>query len=222
MIRSLAPAKPPLYLVPGEVDNRRSAVEVVCRKSRVAKRGEERAHLRLRQLHTGLDRRFAGDRRRETLVLRGSAGDTVSRESIERLPQTTLGVKARVRHRHGIHDQRVSSKSFDLESQPLEVFAIGIERVALSGAEVKCQRKQEPLRGRGAALQRMHELFVEHALVRGMLIDEHQPILVLERDVGASELDQRWYRSGRSCNIREFLLGEWRRRTRKFGYRLLE
>ena len=53
---------------------------------------------------------------------------------------------------------------------------------------MKGERQQQSLCGSGPALQRAHELLVENALVGGVLIDENDPIFVLERNVGAAQL----------------------------------
>jgi hypothetical protein len=77
------------------------------------------------------------------------------------------------------------AKSFDLESKALEILAIRIECFAFGGTKVQCQWKQQPLRGRCPAFERVHELLVENTLVRRMLIDQYQALFVLERDVRA-------------------------------------
>src|SRR5205085_1632668 len=87
MMRSLSPAKATLDFVPGEVDDRRASVDVVRRQSRVAQGREQRAHLSLRELFTRFYRRFAGDGGRQPLVLGRSAGDPVSGQRIQGLPQ---------------------------------------------------------------------------------------------------------------------------------------
>src|SRR5258706_3741697 len=98
MIRSLPSAKAPFDLVPREMNYRGSAMDIVGRERRVPQRREERAHLALRQLFPRLDRRLARDRRGEPLVFGGRAGYAISRQRVERLTQTALGVEARVRH----------------------------------------------------------------------------------------------------------------------------
>src|SRR3954470_4805292 len=96
MMRRLSAAKAPLNFVPGEVDDRRAPVDIVRRQSRVTQRREQRAHLSLRQLLASLDRRLAGDSRRQSLVLRGGAGDPVSGECIQRFTQAALGIESRM------------------------------------------------------------------------------------------------------------------------------
>src|SRR5882672_2111154 len=124
MIRILAPPKPPLYFIPGEMNYRRAAMHIVGWKSRVAQRREERSHLPLRQFFSSLDRCLAGNCRGEALVFGRDAGDAVPSQGIQRLTQAALGVEARMWHRNGVDDERMSAESFDLESQALEVFPI--------------------------------------------------------------------------------------------------
>src|SRR5688500_6646353 len=93
MIRSLPSSKPPLYLFPGEMNNRGPAMYVVRRKSRVAERGKERPHLPLRQLFSSLDCRLAGNRGGETFVLGGSTSDPIAGQSVKRLAQAALRIE---------------------------------------------------------------------------------------------------------------------------------
>src|SRR6266508_3963936 len=95
-----------------------------------------------------------------------------------------------MRHRNAVDDECVAPKAFDLEPESLELFAILLERVALSGAEVESHGEKEALRRDASAFQGVHELLVEHALVRRVLVDEHKALLVLKSDVGALELKQ--------------------------------
>src|ERR1700693_4992214 len=141
--RSLSPAKAPLYLVPGEMNDRGAAVHVVRGERGIPQCREERAHLPLRQLLASLDCRLAGDGGRESLVLCRRSRDAVASQRVQRFTQTTLGIKALVRHWHGVDDERVSPKSLYFETQALEILPIGVERLALSRTEVKGQGKQQ-------------------------------------------------------------------------------
>ena len=207
--RSSAPESA-LDFVPGEMNDRRAAVDVVRGKLRVAERREQRAHLALRELLARLDRRLARDSRREPLVSRRRAGDAIPRQRIERLAQTALGVEPRMRHRNGVDDQRVSAESFDFESELLEVFAIGIERFSLGWAKVKRQRKKEVLRRSSSTFESANEFLIENALVRRVLVDEDQPVGMLECDVRVAQLkkwrdrlgDRRLARRGSPCKFR--------------------
>src|SRR6188472_2958694 len=74
-LRALLSSEPALELIPGDLDNRRSAVDVVrgergCRQSNV-----QRLHLGGGEGVAAFDRRLARDSRSETFVPRGGAGD---------------------------------------------------------------------------------------------------------------------------------------------------
>src|SRR5437868_6631903 len=63
-----APTEATLELIPREVHDGGTAVNVVRRQRAVAQRDEQRAHLRLRQRVAGLDGRLARNRRGQLLV----------------------------------------------------------------------------------------------------------------------------------------------------------
>src|SRR4030081_3567467 len=155
-------------------------------------------------------------------MLRGGAGTAISREGIQCLPQAALGVKPRMRHGHGVHNQPVPPESLDLESESLEIFSIGVKRLAFCRTEVEREWKQKPLRRCGTALERVHELFIQHALVGRVLIDEDKPILVLKADVCPPQLKQRRYGRRRSRDLGRFLRGEFPCCTLEVRERLIE
>src|SRR5438270_7626443 len=93
------------------------------------------------------------------------AGDAITSQCVECLAQTSLGVEASMRHRHTAHDQRVATEAFYLEAKSRQVFTILLERVAFGGTEMQSDRKQQPLRRKISALQRAHELLVQHSLM---------------------------------------------------------
>ena len=165
-------------------------MNVVRGEPGVAQRREERAHLSLRKLFSRLDRSLAGDRGGKSLVLRRSPRNAVARQRVECLAQAALGVEARVRHRHRIHDQSVAAEALHLETQPLEIVPVRVESLALRRAEMQCEGQEQSLRGSGSAFKGVHELLVQHALMSRVLIDEDQAVLVLEGDVGAAKLEQ--------------------------------
>src|SRR5438093_93838 len=189
--RTSTPAKTPLELVPGEVDNGGAAMHVVRGKTRRRERDEQRAHLGWRQRIPRLDRGLTRDRRSEPLVSRVGRGSTIAAERGERLAQAPFSVEARVRHRNAADEQRVAPKALELEAQTFEQGAVRLERVGLGGGEVKREGKQQPLRWCLAALEDAHEPLEEHALVRRVLIDEHDAVVTLEEEIRATKLDER-------------------------------
>src|SRR4029079_10411236 len=189
MIFSLSTAKAALDFFPGEMDYRRATVNVMGGKSGIAQCSKQRAHFTLRQLFSRLDSGFARNRAREPFVPGGSARDAIPGQRVESLSQTTLGVEAWMRHRHGVDDQRVSTKTLDLEPETLEIVAICVKCLALGRPEMQRQWEKQSLRRRRAALERTHELFIQHALVRRVLVDQDQSIFVLETDVRPPQLE---------------------------------
>src|SRR5258706_5415921 len=102
MTGTLSPAKAPVELVPRELHDCRTTVNVVRREIRVSKRREQRPHFRERQRLASLDCRFARNGCREMLVTCCRTGNTVTRQRVERFAQTSLGVEPCVRHGHTV------------------------------------------------------------------------------------------------------------------------
>src|SRR5438093_12798209 len=88
--RTSTPAKTPLELVPGEVDNGGAAMHVVRGETRRRERDEQRAHLGRRQRIPPLDRGLARDGRGEAFVSRVGRGSAIAAEPGERLAQAPL------------------------------------------------------------------------------------------------------------------------------------
>src|SRR6476469_5404918 len=191
MTRTLLSPETPIELIPGDLHDRGSPVHIVGGQRGVGETDVERLHLGGRQEVAAIDGGLARDGRRETLVARRGAGHAVAGERVERITETAQRVEPRVWHRHGRHDNRVPPERLDLETELRERVAVRLERIALCWSEMKRGRKKEPLRWRGAAFQHVHELFEEDALVRGMLVDEHQTFTALEHEIGAPELHER-------------------------------
>src|SRR5674476_24409 len=193
MRRGSAAAKPALDLGPGELHDRAAPVHVVRRERGRHEGDEERAHLARREDLPRLDRRLAGERRREPLVARRDAGIAVAAQRIERLAQTARRIEARMRHRDAADDERVPAEPLDLEAQLREELLMRLERLALRRPQVQRDRKEESLRWRFPLLERAHEALVEHALVGRVLVDEDDAAFALEHEVHARELDERWH-----------------------------
>src|SRR5678816_1510075 len=104
MTRTLLSSEAALELIPGDLHDRRPAVDVVCGERGGRQTDVQRLHFRERERVTTLDRRFARDGRGETLVARGRAGDAITRQRIERVAQASQRIEARVRHRYRRHD----------------------------------------------------------------------------------------------------------------------
>src|SRR5690348_15632737 len=175
--RASGATKAALHLAPGELHDRRAAMHVVRREPRVAQRDEERAHLvgreRVPRLHRGLARHG----REHALVSRGGGGDAIAGEGRERLAEATLRVEATMRRGDGVDRDGVAAEGRDLVAHALEFGAMPLERVQLRGGEIEREWQQQSLRRRVAALELAQERLVQHALVRGMLVDEDDAVL---------------------------------------------
>ena len=163
-------------------------MHIVRGQSGIAERCEKCSHLSLRKLLPCLDRGLARHCCGKMLMPRCRPCDPVAGKRIETFPQASLGVESSMRHRHGVHDQRVSTESFDLEAESLEIFAIRFECISFSRAKMQSQRQEQPLSRRSPRFERAHEFLIQHTLVRRMLVDENQAILMLEGDVHPSKL----------------------------------
>src|SRR5919108_4883718 len=117
MMRRSVSAKPAVDLVPREMNDRGSTVHVVRWKHGRSERRVERAHLVGRERVARLDCRFACDGRCKSLVSLRVASEPVASERIESFAQTPLSVEARMRHRHGANDERVTAEPFDLKAE---------------------------------------------------------------------------------------------------------
>src|SRR2546423_9170462 len=179
-----------LELIPRKLHDGGPAVDVVRGQRAVAERHEERAHLLRREQVAGLDRGFARDGCGELLVSRGARGRAIARQRRQRVAQTPLGVEARMRRGHGVHDHALPPELAELIAEPLQRVAMLIERLSLCGCELYREREQQSLRRAGSALERGDELFVQHALVRRMLVDEHDALIDFEHQVRAAELNE--------------------------------
>ena len=130
-------------------------------------------------------------------MMSGGSGDTIAGESIECLAQTTLGIEARMRHWDATDDEGVSAKSFDLEPETLQVLAIRFERITFGGTEMQDDGKKKTLGRNATGFESRHELLVKNSLMSRVLVNQYQALLVLEGQVGATELKQRWDFLGR-------------------------
>ena len=65
---------------------------------------------------------------------------------------------------------------------------MGIKRLGLIGAEVQRHRKEQSLGWRFSAFKHAHELLIQHAFVRGMLIDENDAVIMLKQEVHPTQL----------------------------------
>src|SRR5262245_56284822 len=119
------------------------------------------------------------------------ARESIAGQRIERVADAAQRIEPWMRHRHRRYDDRMPAKRFNLEAEALKQLAVRLERIGLRHAEMERSRKEKPLRRCGAALEHVHELLEENALMRGVLIDEDDPFPALEHEIGAPQLYER-------------------------------
>ena len=92
--------------------------------------------------------------------------------------------------RHGPQRHRVLAKALDLEAQPNQRLAAFQQRRERPRGESHRDGREQAL-ARDAAVEPLGaKPLVEHALVRGVLIDQQQDVLGLQEQVGGEELPQ--------------------------------
>ena len=90
-------------------------------------------------------------------------------------------------HHHGPPGERL-----DLVSHSPQQLAVGVDRVQLGRRELEREGQEQAL-GRGAVARDLaHHCFVQHPLVRRVLVHDRYPLGGLEQDVGVEHLEQRW------------------------------
>src|SRR5687767_6545189 len=147
-----------LELIPGQLNDGLPAVHVMRGKPAAMQRHEQGTHLRERQCITGLDRRLARNRGRETLMPRRGGAAAIAGERRKGVAQASLSVEARMRRGHGVDDERLSTEIADLVAERLQQVAMRVERLRFRRRELQREGKQQPLRGTRAAVESIHEL----------------------------------------------------------------
>src|SRR5882724_7109931 len=136
MIGRLAPAKPALQLLTGELHDRGPAVHVVRRKIGLEQPEEKLPHLGLAQRLSCFDRRPAGERGREPLQPVGPAAEPSPCEVGDGLPEAGAAIEAWVWSGHCMERDRSSAKGLHLEPYSPDLLLIGLERVQLLVGEL--------------------------------------------------------------------------------------
>ena len=96
-----------------------------------------------------------------------------------------LGVEQR---RHGAHAHRVAAELLHLEPEPLEIRRVRDERLASVRRQVEQQRLEQALALEPSGRQPLHRPLEEHALVRHVLVDDGDALVVDRDDEGVAEL----------------------------------
>src|SRR4029079_16797098 len=143
----LAPAKPALQLLAGELYHARASVNVVRRQGAAEHSRHQPAHFLLRECFAGLDRGTAGIGRGEAFEPVCPSPETATSKIGNQLTQAALRIEAWMRRRHGVHDDAPASKGLDLEADAGDLFPVGLDRFELLVGEFKREREQQPLAG---------------------------------------------------------------------------
>ncbi len=145
---TLAPAKPALQLLPGQLHDRGAAVHVVRRQIGGEEAEQQLAHLPLVQPLPRLDRGAAGVGGGEALQPVGPAAEPPARQVGDHLAEAGRGVEARVRRGHRVDHHRAAAERLGLEPDAAQLLAVGLDRVELLVGQLQRERQQEPLRRR--------------------------------------------------------------------------
>jgi len=103
-------------------------------------------------------------------------------------PQRGIAVLAAEQCRERGYAQRIAAELLDLESEPLEIGRVRRERLASSRRQLDEHRYEQALALEPAARQALGDPLEQHALVRHVLIDDRNPLIVNRDDESVSEL----------------------------------
>ncbi len=134
--------------------------------------------------------------------LHGSPASEGRRKPLERVQssQPTVGqvgdkfleamarIESGVRIGHGVQHNRAAAKALHLISHCGEVLTVLFNRVQLAGFQINGDREKESLRNPTCTAQLGDGAFVEHPLVRRVLIDYRQTLRRLEHNIGVEYL----------------------------------
>jgi hypothetical protein len=92
--------------------------------------------------------------------------------------------------RHAPQHQLRIRQRIDLKADPLPGLARLEQAAELVGLDTQYQRLEQVLRGRTALCRLRLELLIQHALMAGMHVHQHQSVLALGEDVDAVQLTE--------------------------------
>ena len=85
----------------------------------------------------------------------------------------------------------VAAEIVHLEAEPRQRVAAGQQRLALGRRQFEHDRNQQPLALERTLGEPLHEALEQHPLVRHVLIDDRNPLVVDRDDEGVAKLPQR-------------------------------
>ena len=164
---------------------------------------DQRLHLLLRQRITGANRGMARMRARELLgdVVAFAAAAAGVAHAVEDVLEHLPGMLVLEIGGHPLdHDARRSERR-QVPAEPMEPRSRLDHQLELAAREIDQRREQELLRGPALAHHARLRHLVEDALVRRVLIDDHEPAAHRRQDVGAVELPQLRLALGRGARM---------------------
>ena len=101
--------------------------------------------------------------------------------------------------RRRVHHHAAPGKRLHFVADAAQQLAVRLDRLELGSGELERQRQQQSLGRRPITGELMHRPFVQHALVRRVLIDDRNAGVGLEDDVGVEDLKDRCQVPGVGC-----------------------
>lgn len=146
---------------------------------------QQAVHFRERQPAMRLDRRLAGDIGKHAMLRSQGFAKMMCAFALglvaDQFAQQRADIATRQQRRHGAHEDAGRPAAVEVETIATQRFALRFERVGLIFGQCQHFRHQQGLRGHAAIAQLLLELFVKHALMAGVRIDQHQTLIVLCR-----------------------------------------
>src|SRR4051812_30958661 len=168
----LGAGEPSFKLFLGKLDHRRPAVDVMHRQRGREQADDQLPHLLSVELMPGFDRGTTGIGGRKPLEAILPATKATAGEVGDELLEAARCLKAGMRVRRGMHYDASPRKRLDLVADALQELAMRINRIELGRREIERQRQKQTLCRRAIAAQLMHHVFVQHALMRRVLVDD--------------------------------------------------
>src|SRR5882757_9349654 len=185
------PSEPTLQFLFRKLHHGRPAMNIVRGQCRREQSHDQLAHFLDVERLPSLDRGAAGIGRGEPLEPVLPAAEAAAGEIGDELLETARRLEPRMRVRRRVDHDAAPGERLDLVADPRQQLAMRVDRIELGRREVERERKQQSLRGRAVAGQLPHHVFVQDALVRGVLVDDADGLASLEHDVGVEELENR-------------------------------
>ena len=166
---------------------------------------QERVHLGDRQDPPGADRAVARHRRRDMVEPFAQRQRLVERgEFVGEIGDEPGHVALPEHCGHAAHQHRMRAEAVEIEAEFAELGRARFEPIASRFVEFDHFGEEQRLAGDAAARHRLAHPFEHEPFVRGVLIDEDQPVWALGDDIGfrdlaAGDAEREVDRLGRGC-----------------------